>query len=80
MITDHGCATSLRWAIRYRDLRAPRAKALEQRLGRMGGSCDCGLFLNGVTLDRRLRVPGTVSEGVRTGSTQRCTHWVRQRR
>ena len=44
-----GC-TGLRWAQRYRDLRAPRATALERRLGQRGGFCDCEIFLNGYTL------------------------------
>jgi hypothetical protein len=54
---DHGC-TGLRWARRYRDLRAPRATALERRLGRMGGYCDCEIFLNGVELAEEYWVPG----------------------
>lgn len=45
----HGC-TGLRWAKRYRDLRAPRATALERRLGRVGGYCDCEIFVNGYDL------------------------------
>jgi hypothetical protein len=42
---DLGCS-GLRWAQRYRDERAPRATALEHRLGQMGGFCDCEIFLN----------------------------------
>jgi hypothetical protein len=42
----HGCA-GLRWAKHYRDVRAPRATAMEDRLGRVGGFCDCEIFLNG---------------------------------
>ena len=42
---EHGC-TGLRWALRYRDLRAPRATALEARLGQKGGYCDCEIFMN----------------------------------
>ena len=45
-----GCNTTLRWATRYRDLRAPRATGLEARLGRVGGYCDCEIFLNGFEL------------------------------
>ena len=44
-----GC-NGLQWASRYRDVRAPRATALEQRLGRKGGYCDCEIFLNGYEL------------------------------
>lgn len=46
---EFGCS-GLVWARRYRDLRAPRATALEQRLGRRGGFCDCEIFLNGYQL------------------------------
>jgi hypothetical protein len=42
----HGC-TGLRWAKHYRDIRAPRATAMEERLARVGGFCDCEIFLNG---------------------------------
>ncbi|HET7326589.1 MAG TPA: DUF2695 domain-containing protein [Nocardioidaceae bacterium] len=53
---EYGC-TGLRWAGRYRDLRAPRATALERRLGRTGGYCDCEIFLNGYELAPELWVP-----------------------
>lgn len=46
---EHGC-TGLRWAARYRDLRAPRATALERRLGSKGGFCDCEIFMNAFDL------------------------------
>jgi hypothetical protein len=46
---DFGC-TGLRWARHYRDLRAPRATALERRLGEKGGYCDCEIFLNAYEL------------------------------
>jgi hypothetical protein len=50
---EHGC-TGLRWAVRYRDLRAPRATALERRLGQKGGFCDCEIFMNAYEPVRRL--------------------------
>ena len=50
MLDDFGCDTTLRFAKRYRDLRATRATALEARLARMGGFCDCEIFMNGMTL------------------------------
>jgi hypothetical protein len=50
MLEEHGCNNELRWATRYRDLRAPRATALRDRLFRMGGFCDCEIFLNGMML------------------------------
>ncbi len=60
-----GC-TGLRWARRYRDLRAPRATALEQRLGSKGGFCDCEIFLNGYELAPKHWVPENeyVEDGV----------------
>ncbi len=42
---EFGCR-GLRWAGRYRDIRAPRATGLERRLSRMGGFCDCEIFMN----------------------------------
>jgi uncharacterized protein DUF2695 len=53
---EHGC-TGLRWAARYRDLRAPRATGLERRLGSMGGYCDCEIFMNGYEPARELWTP-----------------------
>ena len=94
---DYGC-TGLRWATRYRDLRAPRATALERRLGDRGGFCDCEIFLNGYEPTRDLWTPDRevdedghtyyveadwpeqlpACRGVRAGSTQSCTIWVKQ--
>jgi len=51
-----GC-TGLRWAARYRDLKAPRVTGLERRLGAMGGYCDCEIFLNGYEPARELWNP-----------------------
>lgn len=50
MISAFGCDTHLRFATLYRDVRAPRATGLERRLGRVGGFCDCEIFLNGYEL------------------------------
>jgi hypothetical protein len=60
-----GC-TGLRWATRYRDLRAPRATALEERLGRKGGFCDCEIFMNGYELAPQYWVPAQeyVEDGI----------------
>jgi hypothetical protein len=44
-----GCV-GLRWSGLYRDERAPRATALERRLGEKGGYCDCEIFLNAYEL------------------------------
>lgn len=62
---EYGC-TGFRWVRRYRDLRAPRATALEERLGRVGGYCDCEVFLNGFELAPQHWVPrqGYVEDGI----------------
>jgi len=63
---EHGC-TGLRWALRYRDLRAPRATALEARLGQKGGYCDCEIFMNAYEPAAELWSPGReYDEGDRT--------------
>jgi len=91
MLDEFGCNATLRWARRWRDARAPRASALEHRLARQGGFCDCELFLNvwvcGASLARStdaLRVTDTrptgLCRGVRRGSSQPCRLWVRRPR
>lgn len=47
--SNFGCDGTLRWAQGWRDLRAPRAKALERQLADAGGYCDCEIFMNGWT-------------------------------
>ncbi|QDP95734.1 DUF2695 domain-containing protein [Microlunatus elymi] len=57
MLMDFGCDGTRRWALRYRDQRAPQATALEERLARRGACCcDCEIFLSGYVLVDRLRV------------------------
>jgi hypothetical protein len=92
MLDAFGCDTSLRWAPRYRDVRAPRAVALERRLDNVGGFCDCEIFLNGYTLVRELLVrdvhtdelepPAELPDcaGVRRTSTRPCANWERRSR
>jgi hypothetical protein len=46
MISEFGCAGTHRWTIRWRDLRAPLATALLDRLRELGGCCDCEVLLN----------------------------------
>jgi len=90
MLDEYDCDNTLRFARRYRDLCAPRATALEARLGRMGGYCDCEIFLNGMRLaDQHLtrdetgewRAPERMPEcaRVRRASTQPCGNWTRRR-
>jgi Protein of unknown function (DUF2695) len=50
---EFGC-TGLRWAQRYRDLRAPRATAFRRRLMSKGAGCDCEIFMNGWSLRRTI--------------------------
>jgi Protein of unknown function (DUF2695) len=52
---EFGC-TGLRWATRYRDLKAPRATALGERLMSKGAGCDCEIFMNGWSLRRAYQV------------------------
>lgn len=56
MLVDYGCR-GLRWPLHYRDQRAPRATALARRLARVGGYCDCEIFLNGYTLRSEHCIP-----------------------
>jgi hypothetical protein len=47
MIRDFGCNGTHRWAVRWRDLRAPRARGLVQRMQRGGDCCwDCEVIFN----------------------------------
>jgi hypothetical protein len=70
MITAFGCDGTHRWTERWRDLRAPRATALKERLARRGGiCCDCEVMYN-VYPDSAEPLP---CAGVtRAGSTQPC--------
>ena len=89
MLQSYGCDNTLRWAQRFRDLRSPRATGLEERLGRLGGFCDCELFMNGIQLARHVLVRDLATDeleppseqpdcaGVRTTSTRWCTNWER---
>lgn len=76
----------LRWAIRYRDLAAPRATGLERRLAGMGGYCDCEVLMNAYVPLASVAELGTAPpelgpcRGVRGGSTRPCTLWTRRMR
>jgi hypothetical protein len=88
---EFGC-TGLRWATRYRDLKAPRATALHGRLMSKGAGCDCEIFMNGWSLRREYQVYDPEAEeyeypeqvpdckGVRAGSVQPCGLWAVQDR
>jgi hypothetical protein len=88
-VLEFGCA-GLRWAKRYRDLKAPRATALDRRLMSKGAGWDCEIFMNGWSLRREYKVydpegeeylyPEQLPEckGVRAGSVQPCGLWIVQ--
>jgi len=92
MLNSHGCNGTLRWAARWRDLRAPRATAMERRLGSRGGHCDCEIFVNGWTASPTITTydfetddevwpnPMPTCLGVRARSTQPCPLWTQTRR
>ena len=77
---------------RWRGLRAPRATALERRLGSRGGYCDCEIFMNGWTASRAITTydfetddevwpnPMPTCSGVRARSTQPCPLWTQTAR
>jgi hypothetical protein len=47
MISEFGCDGTHRWTVRWRDLRAPRARDLVRRLAERGGiCCDCEVVSN----------------------------------
>jgi hypothetical protein len=46
MLNEFGCDGTHRWTIRWRDLRAPRARGQLRRLADLGGCCDCEVLLN----------------------------------
>jgi hypothetical protein len=73
MLNAFGCDNTHRWAARWRDLRAPRATALLDRLADCGGFCDCEVLFNvypGYPETDRILPCAGVS---RAGSTQPCT-------
>jgi hypothetical protein len=83
---ENGCR-GLRWAVRFRETTAPRATALEGRLGRMGAYCDCEIFFNAYEADplyfhtdefgEVVEQATPVCMTVRPGSTKPCPLWRR---
>src|SRR4051794_8366982 len=77
-LDNRPCNGSHRLAVHYRDVLAPRATGLLDRLSRIGACCcDCELFLNGYELreDDGQSLPPCA--GARRGSTKPCANWVR---
>lgn len=66
MVADVGCDTTLRFAMRFRDARAPRATGLSRRLGYVGGFCDCEILMNGWWMHPRFwsNPPQVVEDGI----------------
>jgi hypothetical protein len=62
-LDEYPCDGTLRHALRFRDAVAPRATALAKRLGRVGGYCDCEVFLNGYTPHHRFWTPRREARG-----------------
>jgi hypothetical protein len=84
LLDEFPCDNTLRHALHYRDVVAPRATGLASRLGQIGGYCDCEVLLNGYELrgadeDADFDVLPPCS-GVRRGSVQPCDNWIRIRR
>jgi hypothetical protein len=57
MLHRFGCDGTLRFALFFRDQRAPAAAALEQTLGDAGGYCDCEVLMNAVEPAAHLSTP-----------------------
>ena len=72
MLNQFGCDNTHRWTIHWRDTRAPRARALPDRLSQYGGCCDCEVIFNVYPgypeVDRLLPCAGVR----RPGSTRPC--------
>lgn len=91
-VAEVGCDTTLRWTTRFREVRVPEATSLHKRMGDVGGSCDCEIFLNCYELVREclerdvhtdeLMPPSQrpTCGGVRRSSAQPCRNWQRLRR
>jgi Protein of unknown function (DUF2695) len=46
MVSEFGCAGTVRWTVRWRDQRAPQATGLLRRLEQLGAGCDCEIVMN----------------------------------
>jgi hypothetical protein len=86
MVTTYGCSNQLTFARLWRSRAAPRATALERRLGAKGGYCDCEVLMNAYVrrddFARELarqepsgREPPPC-RGVGRGSAQPCSLWI----
>lgn len=81
---EHGCI-GLKWCTTYRDMRAPRATAMERRFPELGGYCDCEVMANIFRANDALwprSTDGKVNETyvppchkVRLGTIKPCELW-----
>lgn len=78
MLDAWGCDNTLRFAERFRQLRAPRASALLRRFGQAGGYCDCEIFLNAFVAVDPFGTGLPTCQGVGQGSSQPCGSWTRR--
>lgn len=76
---EHGC-NGLKWTKAYRDLRAPRATALERKFAELGGTCDCEVMANVFHPTAELwerdevNIPPCLT--VRLGTIRPCALWL----
>ncbi|MGH3907883.1 MAG: DUF2695 domain-containing protein [Pseudonocardiaceae bacterium] len=74
MLAEFSCSGTLRWSEHWRNICAPRATALADRLASRGGFCDCEVLLN--VYPEKLAeedAPPPACTGVsRRGSTRPC--------
>lgn len=83
-----GC-DGLKWSRTYRDMRAPRATALERKFPELGGYCDCEVMANvfhPVEAMWELDESGEIDETcvpqcreVRLGTIRPCALWAMRR-
>lgn len=83
-----GC-DGLKWSKTYRDMRAPRATALERKFPELGGYCDCEVMSNVFRANYELWArddEGEVDETripqcreVRLGTIRPCELWLMRR-
>ncbi len=78
MLEQLGCDHTLRFAVRHRDLTAPRATRLEHRLALSGAFCECEIVLHIVELHPRSSSTPRCG-GVRLGCTRMCENRLGRR-
>jgi Protein of unknown function (DUF2695) len=82
MVTAFGCDGTLRWLVRWRDRRAPRAMALPDRLTAGGARCDCELITDDWAAMRAPDDPGAREPEPCAGSPGAalpCDNWAPRR-